>query len=116
MKRLVLLVPLLVTLFVAANGAWCDQPGLENNAWESVDDRVAPERSGFRAFGKECQEVFDCVKSALETYIHTVVTVGKVVIKVLQALVVSVAKLIVKAAVGLAVIVARWLLDLLIPF
>lgn len=116
MKTAAWLVPVLAILLVAPFGAWGDQPGLENNAWEGVDERVTPEASGLQAFGKECEDALKTMKSALETYLHTVVTVGKAVIKILQAVVVSVAKLVVRITVGLVVIVARWLLDLMIPF
>ena len=116
MKRLALFIPVLVVVLAAPIGARCDQPGLENETWESVDHRVTPEPSGLKSFAVECQDACAKIKSAVETYVHTLLTVGKVVFRAVVAVAVSVAKLAVRAAVGLVVIAARWLLDFLTPF
>ena len=115
MRRFVSLLPLVALILVAASPVWSSQPALENSSWTSVEDRAAEQRAGYDTFQKECEEAVKKIKTALQTYVHTVITVAKAVIKAIQTVLVSIAKLILRFALAVMLIIARWVISLVLP-
>ena len=113
MKK-VLLFALAVFFLVTANTAWCTHPAAENGSWTGVEKR-AEKLSFIETIHKDFQQTFGEVKSAIETYVHTVVTVATALIKAAITVVVVVAKVVVRFVLAVMLIVVRWLLGLFIP-
>lgn len=114
MKR-VLLLSLVAVIVVAANSAWSNESGLENGSWTSVDEQAAKERAGYAALQEECEAAVKKARTAIQTYIETVVTVAKALLKAILIVLVSIVKLIARFAFAVVLIVARWLLSLFLP-
>jgi hypothetical protein len=113
MKRF-LLLSLVVLIFVTANAAWSTQPAVENGSW-TVAEKSAEKPSLVGTIREEFQKDFREVRSAIETYVHTVVTVATALIKAVFTVVTAVVKLVVRFALAVMVIVVRWLLSLFLP-
>jgi hypothetical protein len=109
-----LLLSLAAIVLVTANAAWSTQPAIENDSW-TVAEKSAEEPSFVGMIHQEFQRTFGEVKSAIETYVHTVVTVATALIKAVFTVAVAVVKLVVRFVLAVMLIALRWLLSLFLP-
>jgi hypothetical protein len=112
MKRF-LLLSLAAIVLVTANAARSTEPATENGSWTVTESAEKPSFVG--TIHQEIQRTFREVTSAIETYVHTVVTVATALIKAVFTVVVAVVKLVVRFVFAVMVIAVRWLLSLIIP-
>ena len=112
--KIFMLLSLAVFVLVTANAAWGTPPAVENGSW-TVAEKSAEKPSLVGTIQEEVQRNFREVRSAVATYVHTVVTVATALIKAVFTVVTAVVKLVVRFALAVMVIVVRWLLSLFLP-
>ena len=109
-----LLFSLAVFFLFTANTAWCTHPANESGKWTGAEKSVE-KLSFIETIHKDFQKTFKEVKSAIETYVHTVTTVATALIKAVITIMVAVVKIVVRFVIAVMLIVVRWLLGLFIP-
>ena len=105
---------LAVFFLLTATTAWCTQPPIENGPWQAIEE-TAEKPSFIAALHEDFQKTFSEIKSAIQTWVHTVITVVTALVKAFITVVTAVVKLVVRFVFAVMLIIVRWLLSLFIP-
>jgi hypothetical protein len=111
MKRWAWILPVaILVIAVAGSPGWGYYQAGDNPERPDVEHGVK-DPVGYATFAAECEDVFNTVKTTLDTYVGAVVTVVKAVMKAVVTVFVSVVKFAVRFALTLAMALAQWLLS-----